>query len=175
MTGLTAADLIGQVELPVLDLKFCTKPGLLLRRRELRDQWGSAADRPDPAASLGQRSDKTVLAEELAQLDEQVSASLATIRVQAIDAAAWAALKAKHPRTDGKVGGFDPDTFAPAALAACAVAPTFTDDEATRFVARLSDGQREQVCGPLIALNEAGFDLPLDVGAYAPSRDGASR
>jgi hypothetical protein len=165
VTGLTAADLIGRAQLPTADAELCLDPSLIMQWRDRHAEWERAGDK---AESMGKRSPKAELADQLRALDEQLKAATVKVKVRAISASAWGILRAQHPgETPGTI---NVDSFCPAALAACAIEPTFTVEEANGLMDHLSDGQRDLLMGPIFVTNERQLSVPFDerVSARTP-------
>jgi hypothetical protein len=165
VTGLTAQDLIARAQLPSADAELCLDPSLIMRWRDLLSRWERASG---DAESMGIRSEKSELAEQLRALDEQIKANTVTVKVRAISAAAWAILRAKHPgETPGTI---DVGAFCGPALAACAIDPVFTAEEADALMEKLSDGQRDLLLGPVFLVNERQLTVPFDERVSAMTR-----
>lgn len=166
--SLTAQDLIAQAQLPTTDAELCLDPSLIMAWRDLLSRWERAGDQGD---YLGVRSEKAELGDQLRALDEQIKAATVTVRVRAISAARWAILRAQHPgETPGTI---DVGAFCGPALAACAIDPVFTPEEAEALMEKLSDGQRDLLLGPVFLVNERQLTIPFDerVSAKTPASD----
>lgn len=156
MTGLTAQDLIARAQLPTAEAELCLDPSLIMRWRDLLSEWERAPEKE----SMGQRSPKAELGDQLRSLDEQIKANTVTVKVRAISAANWAILRAQHPgETPGTI---DVGKFCGPALAACAIDPVFTVDEAEALMEKISDGQRDLLLGPIFIVNEKQLSVPFD-------------
>jgi hypothetical protein len=157
VTGLTAQDLISRAQLPTAEAELCLDPSLIMQWRDLLSRWERASG---DAESMGKRSEKAELGDQLSALDEQIKACTVTVKVRALSAAAWGILRAQHPgETPGTI---DVGKFCGPALAACAIDPTFSIDEANALMDRISDGQRDLLLGPVFLVNERQLSVPFD-------------
>lgn len=114
---------------PVEEVPICGKPGLIAEFERVeseiighRAQGGLAG----PPAELQVRLDE-ILAE--------IEASVLVVRLRGLSFGPWLDLQAQHPPTSAEKAlghGVHAETFEPAALAACAVEPVFTTEQAAR-------------------------------------------
>ncbi|MFJ6616679.1 hypothetical protein ACIQOW_03720 [Kitasatospora sp. NPDC091335] len=108
----------------------------------------------DPAAQFGDSlagSSRTAIASRMEELRAEMAEHLVEFRLRALPHEEWSSLLAAHPGGDGQA--FDPATFGPAAVAACAVNPAMTVDQYGRLAKKLSFGQQEALLDAVWQLN----------------------
>ena len=117
-------------ELPVEEVPICGRAGLVADHA--RAEAAVLAARAD--AGLGGETQE--LLDNLAAIEAEIEASVIVFRVTAVSQRRWADLLAAHPPTsDGRKKGmpYNPESFDPAALVACAVEPAVTSEQAARL------------------------------------------
>lgn len=73
------------------------------------------------------------------------------LRLQAIGRKAYDALIAQHPGEAGET--YNPDTFAPALIAACCIEPDLSDEDARFLFDEWSAGEVAEVFAAAVAVN----------------------
>lgn len=158
-------------ERPTALVPVCKRAGLLARHRELEAEV--LAQRGE---SLGGASAE--LLAELEAVEREIEESVRVFRLSALSHQEWADLMAQHPPTpeQRKEGhGANPDTFGPAALAACAVEPAVTVEQAQRLQQTLPPGEWETLMLELRTLNQGKVNPPKSLLLSAARRmNGAS-
>ncbi|MFD5081857.1 hypothetical protein ACFWOG_04345 [Kitasatospora sp. NPDC058406] len=96
-------------------------------------------------------SPTTTIAVRMEELRAEMAEHLVEYRFRALVPQAWSDLLAAHPGDAGRL--FDPDTFGPAAVAACAVAPVMTVEQYQRLDKKLTAGQQEALFDAVWKLN----------------------
>jgi hypothetical protein len=103
------------------------------------------------------------VADELKALEAQIEAGEQAFTFQSIGKAKWTALIAEHPPLpEHKDMGSDhnPDTFPPAAMAACAVEPTMTVETAQAMADALNVSQWNRLWSAVLTANLGGGEAP---------------
>lgn len=153
-------DILGQLKLPERTYQICL-------RADLRSQWEQAeqdlekaeSQARDSLAGLGAAG--KALAARIQELEAEMAQHTATFTLRALPHKAWSDLLAKHPpREDTTDGAFNSETFGVGLLAACAVDPAMTDEQAGTLVDRLTIGQWNDLFSTLWALNRSGDEIP---------------
>lgn len=168
-------DFLGEYEAPTVEVQVCPRADLLDRHRELERQL----------VDIGQRSNSSLadngarrLAEELRDLEQEMDATSRTFKFRALSRRRWRALMAAHPPLkQHKADQIDhnPETFPVAAIAACAVEPAMTEDQAQKLEDRLPLGQFQKLWGAILDVNLGVSDTPKSVLATTILRmNGAS-
>lgn len=155
--ALTIDDIIGDIHLPERTYRLC-------RRADLRAQWEDLdrkvriAEREmalsDSLAGTSEQARE--LARQCRDLEEQMEKATVPIHLRALPNKAYSDLVAKHPPDkDAKDGAnVNSETFGPALLAACAVQPVMTEEQAGLLVDRLSSGQWSELFDMCWQLNQ---------------------
>lgn len=138
-------------------VRVCARNDLVRRHRELveavnqalgvkRDALGSEHEVP-PEAEL--------LLLDIAAVEEEQERFTLEFELRSIGAQAWADLLRQHPPLKHQRGyAHNPDTFPPAAVAACSVAPKLTEDQAARMFATFESGEWSKLWIAAVGLNE---------------------
>jgi hypothetical protein len=154
-------DILGQLKLP--ERVYNLGP-----RADLQAEWEQAeqdlakaeAQARDSLAGLGAAGKAT--AKRIQELEEQMAEHTVAVKLRALPHKAWSDLLAKHPPREDHAGdgAFNSDTFGVGLLAACAVDPVMTDEQAGALVDRLSSGQWNELFSVLWGLNRSGVEVP---------------
>jgi len=123
-------DFLDGYEPPVEEVPVCGRPGLIAEHAQVEAEVAGHSIH----GSLG--GPPKELLHRLAELEAEIAESVIVVKLRAIANRPWADLLAAHPPTTeerAKGYGVHPDTFEPAALAACAVEPELTVAQAERM------------------------------------------
>jgi len=154
-------DLLAKVKPATASVRVCLRGDLLgdldLVNDDLDQYEGwepSSMSDPDPRTKL--RASK-------AELEAEMRAASATFRFKSIGDKAWSDLLAAHPPREGKDDdeSFDPTSFPTALLAAAAVEPTMTVEQAATLLDGFTLSQRNTVFGAAYSANVRGVDIPF--------------
>lgn len=102
----------------------------------------------------------------LADLEEQIAASSIEVTLRALGSQEYQRLLADHPPTPDarKAGiGFNLETFPAALIAACAVDPEISVEQAAQLCDRLSDGQFTKLWNAALLVNVGDDTAPKSV------------
>lgn len=144
-------------EAPVEEVPICGKPGLIAEHARIE------------AEIIGFRTEGSLagpprdLVDRLEEIERQVEESVLVWRLRALPFGAWADLQLEHPPTDEQRRGghaANPDSFEPAALAACAVEPTVTVAQADRMRATLAPTEWVALMGAVRRLHQERTAAP---------------
>lgn len=147
--------------------RVCSRQDLLARHAELEAEL-TEAHQGDLRENREPESPR--IAQQIVDLEAEIAGTEREFRFRAIGRRAWADLLAKYPPTKDQQRahpGLDhnPDRFPVAAIAASAVAPTLTVDQAKLLEERLNLAQWEKLWGACLDANLGGSDRPLSVAA----------
>lgn len=148
-------------------VRVCARNDLARQHEELAIELQQVLrDAPDALGSDGEHDARIDdLAAQIVAVEEQMEAFNLEVHLSSIGAQAWADLLRHHPpRKRGQ--SHDPDTFPPAAVAACATEPKITEDQAQRMFATLHSAEWSKLWVAVVGLNEVGTPLPK-LGAAA--------
>lgn len=183
-------DFLDGYQAPVEEVPVCGRPGLISDHALLEAQVA----RLTVHGTLG--GPPKELLDQLAAVEAEIEASVTVFRLQAIANRPWADLLAAHPPTteERAMGyGVHPETFEPAALAACAIDPKVSVAQAERMadtlprsewaalteaVRRLHEDRSTAPKSPLLSVlrptNADSSATPLDEGSLAEPSSGDS-
>lgn len=122
------ADVIASARLRETEVQLCLDGQLTAEADRLQAQLD--AMRPRLATgSLADVDPRVAIERELEEVHALMRDNLTTFRFRALGRKAWSDIKAKHPpRDDNEL--WNPDTFAPALVAACAIEPEMALEDA---------------------------------------------
>lgn len=116
--------------------------------------------------SIADQHPGVTLAEQIAAARERMRESEVEFTFRALGAQAWSDLVAAHPgKTDGEA--WDPDTLAPALVAASAVDPVMTQDDVDALFEALNMGQRQALMDAAWQVNGEATSVPFSLHASA--------
>lgn len=148
-----------------IPVRVCARGDLVEQYAELSAR--AQAELPDDG-TLADASPEAELAHRILEVEAEIEASHIEILVTSIPALDWTNLQVQHSPTKDQVAkGYDhnPLTFPAAVVAACAVKPTMTLDQAKRLQATLHTGEWNKLYLAVHALNNTQTPLPKLQGA----------
>jgi hypothetical protein len=125
-----------------------------------QEAWGApslAAATPGPSQAIAKR---------IEAVRKKMAASEVVITLRALGYRAWSDLVAAHPSPKDDQA-FDPETFSPALVAACAVDPAMTPEQASQLFEVLNQGQVKAVIDAAFEVNSEPTAVPFSVAASA--------
>jgi hypothetical protein len=153
-------DILGQLKLPERVYPLCM-------RADLRAEWEAAeaelaaAERSVLDSLAGSSKATAAAAKRVQQLEAEMAEHTVHLKLRALTHRAWSDLLAKHPpRPDTDDTTWNSETFGVALLAACAVDPVMTEDQAGTLVDRLTLGQWNDLVLVLYNINTDRVDVP---------------
>ena len=171
----TVDDFLGEYEAPTTEVEVCPRPELVIRHQELERRLVEAGQ--SSSSSLADSGSKD-LARELQELEQEMSETARKFRFRALSRRRWRSLLAAHPPLkQHKLDNFDyhPETFPVAAIAACAIEPVMTPEDAGKLEDLLPLGQFQKLWGAVLDVNLGVSDAPKSMLATAILRmNGAS-
>lgn len=109
------------------------------------------------------------LADRIVELEAEAAEMMVEFVFQEIPRSEWNALKRSHgPTQEQRQRGivqYNPDTFTPAAIAACAVAPELTEDQAKELCAEWSEGDVQRLFMAVLTANVGERHVPKSEAA----------
>jgi hypothetical protein len=96
--------------------------------------------------------------------------------VKAVGDRRWTDQIAAHPATDAdkadnRFAQWHPDTFWPAAMAACIVEPPISVAAAEKMIEQIDSGQLSKLQQAVLEVNGGGADIPKSVRSSASRRN----
>jgi len=154
-------DLLAKVKPATASVKVCLRGDLMgdldIVNDDLTelDGWESSSlSDVDPRADLLARK---------RELQEQMRDESQVFTFQGIGDKNWSDLLAAHAPREGKEDeeNFNPETFAPALLAASSVEPKMTEDQVKRLFDNFTLTQRNTLFAAAYSANTRGVDIPF--------------
>jgi hypothetical protein len=171
----TVDDFLGEYEAPSTEVEVCPRAELVAKHQELERRLVEAGQ--SSSSSLADDGSRR-LAEQLQAVETEMSDTARRFRFRALSRRAWRDLLSQHPpRKQDKADqlDFNPETFPVAAIAACALEPAMTAEQASLLEDRLPLGQFQKLWGAVLDVNLGVSDTPKSVLATAILRmNGAS-
>ena len=166
-------DFLDGYHLPVEEVAICGRPDLIAEHAKVEAE---VAGHVRTASLAGPPPE---LVDRLAALEAEIEESVTIVRLRALSNGAWMDLRGQHPPTPAqKELGFavNPDTFEVAALVACAVEPTYAEDQAQRMRRTLAPGEWTVLTAAIRRLHEERSSVPksLLLSALRPASAGSS-
>lgn len=165
-------DILSRAKARETSVDVCLAGDLLAEHQHLVAELERAAHEHEnrAARSLADENPAVPLAGRIRDLETQIADATVSFRFRALPRSKYRALEAAHPGRDGKAEAWNPDTFAPALIAACSVDPVMSDADVARLLDTLNAGQTEALFeGAWTACNEAP-KVPFSAAASALTR-----
>mgnify|MGYP001152550309 CR=1 FL=1 len=173
-TGIPVAEdideLLGEIHLPEASVPICLRADLQAEFDRLSHELEVARRSPDADTLVGSSGRTRRIAEEMEKIRTQMQQHTRVIRLRALPRRQWSDLLARpehQPRKEDAPADYNRETFPVAALAACAVAPKMTVEQAGRLVDRLSQGQWDRLWLAILNLNKGEANVPFSAAASA--------
>lgn len=165
------ADLIGQVKRPEKTVAICLAGDMAATFEELERDLQIARDQPSGGTLAGGGNPlATDLAKQIMALREQMREHTVTFRFRGLPRKEYSDLVAAHPpNDDDKAAGADVDwnTFPTALVAACAIDPVMTAEEAGELADVLTQAQWDSLASAALQVNKRDVDVPFSYAASA--------
>ncbi|MFD8949467.1 hypothetical protein ACFV0B_11490 [Streptomyces xanthophaeus] len=113
-------------------------------------------------SSLGDSDPRTELAKKVAAARKAVRAAETEFVFEALGDKEWSDLIAAHPSQD-KGQMWDPETFGPALISACAVDPVMTDDQVRELFQLCNAAQRDELWRGAYEVNTEAPGIPFSL------------
>lgn len=163
-------EILGQIRLPERTFNLCVRPDLFAQWEQAESELESA--RQSDAGSLaGVSAAAKMAAKRVQQIETEMDAHTVPILLRARTHKEWSDLVAAHPpREDSDDGLWNGKTFSRALLAASAVSPEMSEEDASALVDKLTLGQWNSLQEVLFNLNSQAVDVPKSRSAYETLR-----
>lgn len=171
-------DILARAKARETSVDLCLAGDLLAEHERLsgelervsRDYEASRATR-----SLADADPAHEIAEQIRDLEERITEQTVSFRFRAIPRSKYRELESAHPGRPDKQEAWNPETFAPALIAACSLDPKMSDADVHRLMDHLNAGQAEALFeAAWTACNEAPR-VPFSAAASALTRSTAGR
>jgi hypothetical protein len=114
--------------------------------------------------SIAETDPRKKLAEKVSAVRQAVRDSETEFKFEALGDKAWSDLVAAHPPKE-KGHAFDPETFAPALIAACAIDPVMTPDQVKELFDVFNHAQRDALWQGAFDVNTEATGIPFSLTA----------
>jgi hypothetical protein len=151
MPELDIEQIIAEATPAEVKIPLCVRGDLNLRHQELAAQLATVKD--------GQQKK---LANQIGELEAAMRAAEHTFHLRRLPPDEWDALRKPYVRPG--TGFLDPDRmseFAAPAIAASAVSPAMTEEQARRLLGKLNSGQRDVLFDGALRVNIGVVDIPF--------------
>lgn len=161
-------DFLDDFHLPEASVPICARGDLQAEFDQLAQELEVARRSPDADTLAGTSGRTRAIAERMEELRQEMKAHTRVFRFRALPQRKWSDLLAAHPaRKEDAPADFNRETFPVAALAACAVHPKMTVEQAGKLVDRISSGQWSRLWLAILNLQQGGGDVPFSAAASA--------
>ena len=163
------AELLARIRptLPEEATEICLRPDLMDEYREAESALTEALANRSNARLADKPVDKSVAAQRVKDLEEQIQAASVTFRFRAIPKDEFRALCDDHPPRKGNeldtYMGYNRDAVLDAAVRACMIDPVFDDASWAEFVAVVNGGEWEELRRVVNSVNRGVHDAPKSV------------
>jgi hypothetical protein len=160
-------DFLDGLKLPETEVPICMRGDLQARFEELERDLEAARRAPEPD-SLGDVSDSIRIAQQVEALRAEMQQHVRYFLLRAKPRKEWSDLVKEHkPRKQDAPADFNRETFPVAALAACCVRPSLSEEQAGRVVDHVTQGQWSTLWTAIMELNGGSGDVPFSYAASA--------
>lgn len=146
-------------------VRLCLAGAVLAELEELEAALDRAKEDTAPSPSLagpGRSPQAAALEEQIASTRQRMRDAEVPFRFRALGDSAWSELLAAHPPAE-KGHLFNPAGFAPAAIAACSVAPEMTADQVTQLYEVINQGQQTELWDKVWEINTEAVAIPFSL------------
>ena len=156
-------DVLGAIKVPVRAVQICLDADLQAEHDELTARLEVL--RRERSGKMGQTSEAKEVAERITQLEEAMRESEVTFKFRGLTKAGLSKLYDRFPPPEGKNLVWDVETGAFALLAASAVEPTMTEDQAKKLLDAVSQGHADRLVGAAWLASTGSTQVPFSVRA----------
>ena len=162
-------DIIAEAKLPERSITLCLRGDLQAQWEDLERKLQRAEANSDD--TLAGDPEAQALAEQMEALAERMRATERTFLFRGLGSKEYsdllAANKAPADKQDEAVDGLDWSTYPTALIAACAVDPAMTFEQAERLSNVLTNRQWDDLFSTALACNRSKVDVPFSLSASA--------
>lgn len=161
--SLNIDDLIGRVKMPVRSVRICLDGDLQAEHDQLTEQL-ELVRRENPS-KMGYTSEGKRIAERIGEIEEAMRASEQAFKFKGLNKNALNVLYKRFPPAKDKNQTWDIESGAFALLAAAAVEPEMSEDQAKNLIEALSYGQVDKLVGCAWVAATGSNSVPLSLRA----------
>jgi hypothetical protein len=160
--GLSIEDLIGSAKPPVRSVTICMDQSMQAEHDELVERLDQV--RRDNPAKMGDTAEGHDLAVRIGEVEEAMQKHLQTFRLKGLSKGALNVLYKRFPSKD-KQQVWDAEAGGHALVAAAALDPEMTEEQAERLIDALSQGQASLLVGTAWLASTGSSAVPLSARA----------
>lgn len=165
------ADIISQVKRPEKTVQICLAGDLQAEFEDLERDLQIARDQPAEGTLAGGANPMaTQIAQQIMELRERMREHVSVFRFRGLPRKAYSDLVASCPPSDEdreKGAEVDWEKYSVAVVAACAVEPAMTVDEAGQIADVLTQAQWDSLVTAAFSVNKRDVDVPFSFAASA--------
>ena len=156
-------EVLAKAKVPVRAVQICLDADLQAEHDELNERLDVA--RRKTTATMGQSSEAKEIADRITEIEEAMRASEVTLKFRGLTKAGLQKVYDRFPPPEGKNLAWDVETGAYALLAASAVEPTMTEDQAKALLDSVSQGHADRMVGAAWLASTGSTHIPFSARA----------
>jgi hypothetical protein len=162
----TIKDIKKRARLREKTVTVCLAGDLQAEFERLEAQLAKATKDAWQASSLASATPGQEIAQQLADLQVQMTDAEVTFRLRALGRRAWSDLVVAHPSEKPDLA-YDPETFSVALVSACSIDPKMTVEEVDDLFETLNNGQVQELIDGAFEVNSGATQVPFSLAASA--------
>lgn len=159
MSKRTIEDVLGKIKVPVRAVQICLRGDLQAEHDELTARLEVL--RRESRNSLSQGGEQRDVAQRIHDLEEEMRAAEVTFKFRGLGKNALKRLQDRFPPPEGTKMVWDVEAGAHALLAATAVEPTMTEDQAAELLDQVSQGHADRMVGAAWLASTGSTQVPF--------------
>jgi hypothetical protein len=156
-------DVLGKIKVPVRAVQICLRGDLQAEHDELTARLEVL--RRESRTSLGDGAEQRDLAQRIHDLEDEMRAAEVTFKFRGLGKNTIKRLQERFPAAEGSNMVWDVEGGAHALLAASAVEPTMTEDQATELLEQVSQGHADRMVGAAWLASTGSTQIPFSARA----------
>lgn len=175
MTKRTIEDVLGAIKVPVRSVSICLDADLQAEHDELSEKL-ERLRRATPTGKMSQGGEARQVAERITDLEEQMRESEVTFKFRGLTKAGRLKIEARFPPPDPNPDNlrWNVNEGAYALVAASAVEPTMTEQQAKNLLAVLDEGRADRLVNTAWLATTGSTQVPFSVRASELTGDTGS-
>lgn len=160
---LDIVDILGRIRRPERVVELCLDGTMVAEHDDLTRQLADV--QRESAVTMAGTGRAVELAQAIRDLEQRMAAAKVPFRVRGLSAHERQQWLDAHPARDGKQELFNPETGAAPLIAACAVNPVMSVEQATVLYEQLGTGQFDQLFAACWEATSSDGAVPFSVAA----------
>jgi hypothetical protein len=163
MAKRTIEDVLGAIKVPVRAVQICLDADLQAEHDELIARLEVL--RRETVATMGGSSESKEVADRIRELEAEMRESEVTFKFRGLTKNALKKLRERFPAPEGSNLVWDVTEGAHALLAASAVEPTMSEDQAKQLLDQVSEGHADRMVGAAWLASTGSTQVPFSARA----------